>query len=178
MTQMGMEMVMTSYFKAPDKAKVVMSINGQDIVQLYDGTKGYMINPMTGSSEPQELPAAQADELKYNNSFRSGLTRYYKEGKLTLEGSENVTDKPAFKIKCIDGATTFIFFIDKSSWLPVKTTALVNGMSIEIFTVYSEINGLMVPKTTTTKAGGMEFVMTIDNVEVDVPLDDSIFKVK
>lgn len=177
MTQMGMEMIMTMYFKAPDKVKNVMTINGTDIIQVFDGTKGYIINPMAGTSDPQELPADQSNNLKNNGSFRSPVARYLKEGKLTLEGEENVKEIPAYKLKAVDGANTFYFFIDKSSYFPIKMSALVNGMSVDSYSDWVEMDGIMLPKTTTTQAGGMEFMMTLDKVELDIPLDDSIFKV-
>ena len=31
-------------------SKAVTSFNGQDIIQVFDGEKGYMINPMAGST--------------------------------------------------------------------------------------------------------------------------------
>ena len=36
--------------KNPNKIKVAYSFNGQEMVSVFDGEKGYMINPMTGSS--------------------------------------------------------------------------------------------------------------------------------
>jgi outer membrane lipoprotein-sorting protein len=178
MSQMGMDLIMTLYFKSPNKVKNVMSFNGSDIIQVFDGTKGYIINPMTGSAEPQELPADQSDNLKNNGSFKSPVARYFKEGKLTLEGEENVKERPAYKIKAVDGVNTFYFYIDKSSYLPIKMSALVSGMSVDSYTEWVDMNGLMLPKTTTTQAQGMEFVMTFEKVEIDIPIDDSVFKVK
>src|SRR5450759_5216159 len=55
MSGMGMEMPMVMYMKNPNKIKVVYSFNGQEMVSVFDGEKGYMINPMTGSSNPIEL---------------------------------------------------------------------------------------------------------------------------
>lgn len=178
MSQMGMEMTMTTWFKTPNKLKLILTFNGQDIVQLYDGTKGYMINPMTGSDAPQELPASQTENMKNNSSFKSPLSRYMKEGKLTLEGSENVKDKPAFKIKAVDGENTYYFYIDKSSFQPVKMSVTSSGILVDSYQEWGEVNGLMLPKRTTTQASGMEFVMTLESAEINVPLEDSFFTLK
>lgn len=174
--QMGMALGMTNYYKAPDKSKVVISFSGQEIIQVFDGTKGYMINPMAGNT-PQELPADQADNLKNNSSYKSPLTRYLAEKKLTLEGTENVNDKPAFKIKAVDGANTIYFFIDKSTWLPVRTSLVSGGMTVDTYQEWAEIKGLMLPKTSKTKSGVMEIIMTIENAEVNIPLEESFFKI-
>jgi hypothetical protein len=36
----------------------------------------------------------------------------------------------------------------------------------------------MLPMKTTTSASGMEIVTTFTNVEVDIPMEDSVFKIK
>ena len=38
---------------------------------------------------------------------------YFKDGKLTLEGQENVNDKPAFKLKANVGTNPIYMFVDK-----------------------------------------------------------------
>jgi hypothetical protein len=40
---------------------------------------------------------------------------------------------------------------------------------------YKEVSGLIVPMKTTTKAQGMQLVMNFTKVEVDTPMDDSLF---
>ena len=181
---MGMDMPMEMWMKNPNKLKTVTSFNGQDIIQVFDGEKGYMVNPMAGSLEPVEMTAEQIKQADRNNMFNNYMARYLKEGKLTLEGEENVNDKPAFKIKTdLDGTGTATMFIDKSSYLVVKTIATVNqgGMdvTVESFpTDYTETSGILVPMKTTTSAGGMEIVTTFTKVEVDVPMEDSVFKIK
>lgn len=177
MSQMGMDLTMTTWFKAPNKIRVVLSVSGMEITQVFDGEKGYMINPMSGSDAPQELPASQVETMKNNSSFKSPLSQYFKNGKLTLEGSENVKDKPAFKMKAVDGENVYYIYVDKASYLPVKTSVTTSGITVDSYQEWSEINGLMLPAKTTSQAEGMEFVMTFDNVEVNVPIEDSFFKV-
>jgi len=181
---MGMDMPMEMWMKNPNKLKSVTSFNGQDIIQVFDGEKGYMVNPMAGSLEPVEMTAEQIKQADRNNMFNNYMARYLIEGKLTLEGEENVNGKPAFKIKTdLDGTGTATMFIDKSSYLIVKTIATVNqggmDMTVESFpSDYTETNGILVPMKTTTSASGMEIVTTFTKVEVDVPMEDSVFKIK
>ena len=181
---MGMDMPMEMWMKNPNKLKSVTSFNGQDIIQVFDGEKGYMVNPMAGSTEPVEMTAEQIRQADRNNMFNNYMDNYLKEGKLTLEGEENVNGKPAFKVKAaIDGTSSAMMFIDKSSYLIVKTIANVNqggmDMVVESFpSDYTETNGILVPMKTTTSASGMEIVTTFTKVEVDVPIEDSVFKIK
>jgi hypothetical protein len=116
--------------------------------------------------------------------FKNTLAQYLKEGKLTLDGEENVNGKPAFKIKAaLDGGNTTTMFIDKSSYLLTKTTTNVTAsgvpMTVDAFpSDYKEVNGVIFPMKTTSSTQMGDFVMTFDKVEVNIPMDDSIFKVK
>jgi outer membrane lipoprotein-sorting protein len=184
MSVSGMELPMEIWMKNPDKIKTVTSFNGSEIAQAYDGEKGYSINPMTGSTDPVEMTADQIRDLSRNNMFQNYLSNYLKNGQLTLAGEDNVNGKPVFKINAkLEGGTSATLFIDKSSWLLVKTTADVNqggmAMTVESYpSDYKDNNGVMIPMKTTTSAGGMEMVTTFTKVEVDLPMEDSVFRLK
>jgi outer membrane lipoprotein-sorting protein len=184
MSVSGMELPMEVYMKSPDKIKTVTSFNGTEIVQSFDGEKGYSINPMTGSSDPVDMTADQVKELIRSNMFQNFMANYLKNGQLTLAGEEEVSGKPAFRINAkLDNGTNVAMFIDKASYLLVKTSADVNqgGMSVTVESFpsdYQETSGVLLPMKTTSSASGMEFVTTFSKVEVDLPLEDSIFKLK
>lgn len=184
MSMQGMEMPMVLWMKNPDKIKSITTFNGQDMIQVFDGQKGYIVSPMTGSSEPVEMTPEQVKQTLRSNMFQNFLANYFKDGNLTLVGEENVNDKPAYKIKAaVEGGTIIDLFIDKNSYLLVKTstTANVNGMNITMDSYpsdYTITNGLMIPMKTTTSAQGMDIQINFTKVEVDVPMADSIFKIK
>lgn len=180
---MNMDLPMEMWMKNPNKIKTVASFNGQEMIQVFDGEKGYIVNPMTGSSTPTEMNADQVNDIIKSNFFNNYLAAYLKDGKLTLDGSEAVNGKPAFKLKAALPSGTAYIYIDKESYLLVKSVADVNqgGMSMTVETYpsdYADNNGIMVPMKTTTTAGDMEMVTTFTKVEVDVPMDDAIFTIK
>jgi outer membrane lipoprotein-sorting protein len=184
MSAMGMEMPMVMYMKNPNKIKVTYSFNGQDMVSVFDGEKGYMINPMTGSSDPVQLTGDQLKRVNDNNVFKNQLVNFFKNGQLTLEGEENVNNKPAFKLKANAGSTPVFMLIDKGSYMLVKTSTTVNqmgnSMNVDSYmTDYVDINGVLLPKKTTAMANGMEAgLITFDKIEVNIPMEDSMFKIK
>lgn len=179
MSMMGMEMPMTMWMKNPNKIKTVTSINGQDMIQVYDGVKGYTVNPMTGSTAAVEMTAEEIKQTIRTNMFQNYMATYLRNGQLALAGNENVNDKPTYKLKAtIEGGTVLNLFIDKTTYLMVKISTSTSGMNFDSFpTDYTETNGFLLPMKTTTTAQGMEFVMKFTKVEVDTPMDDSIFKV-
>jgi hypothetical protein len=184
MSMMGMDMPIVIYMKNPNKIKSVASINGQEMIQVFDGEKGYMINPMSGSSTPVEMGADEAKQLLRSNVFNNYLDNYLKNNQLALEGVENVNGKPAYKIKAsIEGGNVIRIFIDKASNLMVKSVADVNqgGMAMTLESVpsdYTETDGVLLPMTTTTSASGMVFIYKYTEVKVNEPMDDSIFNLK
>ncbi len=179
MSVMGMDLPMTLWMKNPDKIKSVTSINGQDMIQVFDGTKGYSVNPMTGSTDPVEMTPDQVKQTLRTNMFQNYLAEALKKGQLSLEGEENVNDKPAFKIKYdADGIVSYID-IDKNSYYVVKTSTTNNGVVVDSYpTDYTETSGVVVPMKTSTSAQGMDMVMNFTKVEVDTPMEDSLFTVK
>ena len=185
MSAMGMEMPMEMFMKNPNKIKVVYSLNGQQMISIFDGEKGYTINPMMGSSEPIELTGDQLKQIQSNNVFRNEILNYFNKSQLSLEGEEEVNGKLAHKLKvAVTGGSPVYMFIDKSTNLLVKTSTTIDQMGTEMkvdsyMTDYTDNNGVVMPKKTTAMANGMEAaVITFDQVEVNVPIDDSVFKVK
>jgi outer membrane lipoprotein-sorting protein len=180
MSMMGMEIPMETWMKNPNKTKIVSSMAGQEVIQVFDGEKGFNISPM-GSVE---MKPEQVKETLRSNFFLNYLADYLKNGKLTLESEESINGKPAFKIKIdIDGGNLMYLFIDKGSYLVQKMSINVSqgGKTITVDsypTDYKETNGVLVPMKTTSSASGMEFSITIEKVEVNIPMDDNIFKVK
>lgn len=184
LSMMGMEMPTVMWMKNPDKIKTVTTVNGQDMIQAFDGEKGYTVSPMTGSTEPVEMTPDQVKQTVRSNMFQNSMANYFKNGQLALAGEENVNDKPAYKLKATtEGGQVIDMYIDKSSYFLVKTSTTTesNGMTVTADSYpsdYTETSGVMIPMKTTISAQGMDIVMNFTKVEVDVPMEDSIFKIK
>jgi outer membrane lipoprotein-sorting protein len=184
MSAMGMDIPIVMYMKSPNKIKTVTSINGQEMIQVFDGVKGYVVNPMAGSTDPVEMTPEQVAQTLRSSLFQNYLASYLKSGKLVFEGEDKVNDKPAYKLKAtLEGGNVVNLFIDKSSYFLVKTSTTTSqgGMTVSVDSYpsnYTETNGVMIPMKTNTSAQGMDMVLTFTKVEVDIPIDDSVFKVK
>ena len=185
MSSMGLEMPMVMQMKNPNKIKMSYSFSGQQMVSVFDGTKGYMVNPMTGSTQPVELTGEQLKQVQANNPFNNNeLINHHKTKRVTLEGTEDVNGSPTNKLKITPETGQPIYmFIDKKTGLITKTTTVVSQMgttmNVESFmTDYINVNGVVVPKKTSIRSGGMEVAaIYFDDIEVDIPIDDSVFKI-
>lgn len=186
MSQMGTDMPLTIYVKRPDLVKSVITYNGMEIVTAYDGEKGYMINPMTGSYDPQEIPAEQLGEIKKNNMFNNPLQSLFEENKLQLIGDEDVDGKATYKVMATMGEEKPVYYnFDKTTFMLVKTTTTVSQMGQEMtveafYKEYVMIDGYNFPKVTTSLVNGTIEAGSVyfDKIEVNTPIEDSVFKIK
>jgi hypothetical protein len=182
-SQMGMELPLTIMVKKPNMVKVLQEFSGMEIIIAFDGEKAYMVNPMTGSTDPVELPAEQAGSVQQYNMFRDTFMDNFKAGRVTLDGEEAIDGKPAFKLTLTNetGEKT-TYFIDKDSYLTVKTIQTVNqmGQEMEVETYIREhkvIDGIKFGTRIANFVNGAEMGgMTIETIEIDTPIEDSVFK--
>src|SRR5688572_26010908 len=69
-TMMGMEATMTVYLKRPSKLRQEMSVAGQNVVNGFDGTTAWIVNPLVpGSKGPMIISGPQADMLREQGDF-------------------------------------------------------------------------------------------------------------
>ena len=178
-----METLMVLSAKRPNLARAEISSMGNATVSGYDGTTGWMIMP--GSSQAQKLgePAiAKLAGSRIENSIGS-LARIKAGGnKVELLGKENVNGAPAYKLSVVlDGGVTMTYFLDAGSFLPVRivTRTFTNGQELESESYpgnYKRVGGILFAHSMEMRASGLTMQGAFDLIEVNVPLDDSLFK--
>jgi len=172
--------------KRPNKTWLEMKIQGRSFLRGYDGKNGWMTNPMTGSGEAQDIPAKELEEMEQTADMENSLGSFagLKKAGHTVEllGKEDVEGTPAYKLKVTrKNGRTETHWLDGASFLPLKSVAKVNqgGMEMEVESVvgnYKKIDGVMFAHSVEQKVQGKTAVqMTIEKVELNQPVDDSIF---
>ena len=93
-TVQGKELPLTVYAKRPNLNRQEISLPEGKVVQAFDGTTAWVINPMTGSAEPQAVPGAAADMMKNSADFDGALINYKAKGHtIELVGKETLRDQ-------------------------------------------------------------------------------------
>ena len=185
MAMMGFETNVTMWYKEPAMMKMEMVIAEKLMTFGYDGKTAWQISPMTGSDDPQEVTGAQAEQVKDNADMMSDpLVDYKKKGfTIDLEGKEDMEGTPVYKLKLTkkDGKVVY-YFIDAENYIELKTemTRTVNDreMTTEtFFGDFKEVDGVMMAHSMTIKMNGQDMGnITLESVELNVPLDDNFFK--
>ncbi|HEY8535090.1 MAG TPA: hypothetical protein VIL25_01530 [Vicinamibacterales bacterium] len=179
----GQQMPLTITLKRPNKVRQEMTVQGMQLVQAYDGEKAWALNPMMGPGA-QVIEGVQADTLK-NQSVIDGLLVGYKErgDRLEVVGPATVDGRKTWELKLTrtDGQVLRVF-LDAETYLEAQWAASVNqdGMDLDIATLmsdYQPVDGLMRPRTLRTRVNGQEVAsLSISNIEVNVPIEDSTFQ--
>lgn len=178
------EAPVTIKIKRPESMRMEMSVQGQNFVQAFDGSTAWVVNPFMGSPDPQKSDEDDTKAARDDADFIDGSLVDYKArgSKLELMGKEDVDGGPAYKIKVTKkGGTVEYEFIDAKTFLEVKSSGKRKQMGQEIDYVstpsdYKAVNGVMMAyKLSQTANGNPAMDLTVEKVEVNTPIEDSIF---
>ncbi|NQU55413.1 MAG: hypothetical protein HQ522_23090 [Bacteroidetes bacterium] len=180
-SQMGMEFPMEMKMKRPDKFRLEMEMQGQKMIQAYDGEKGWMIAPWL-SPDPQELVGDQLKQAMNQANFEGELYDYKKKGHaMEFAGKVNLEGKEAYRIKLSakDGSIEN-YFIDAETYLISKVKSKVSAMGQEVavekkMSDYKDFNGVFMATKmeSVTPMGNMNII--IEEFKIDQKFDDAIF---
>ena len=181
----GQEMPLTMYAKRPNMNRQEISLPDGRIVQAFDGTTAWVINPLMGSDQPQPMPGGIADMMKNSADFDGALINYKTKGHtIELVGKEKLGDKDVYHLKLtMKSGQVQHYFLDTESGLEVKTSAEVDtGMGPAKQTLdtemsnYKQVGGIMLPHTVRQFMNGNKMAeVSVTGVEFNAPVDDSIF---
>ena len=182
----GQEMPLTMYAKRPNLNRQEISLPDGRIVQAFDGTTAWVINPLLGTDTPQAVPGGVADMMKNSADFDGALINYKTKGHtIELVGKEKLADKDVHHLKVtMRGGQVQHYFLDAESGLELKTSAEVDlGMGGTKQTLDTEMSnykpegGIMLPHTVKQFVNGKPTVeMTVTAVEFNAPVDDAMFR--
>lgn len=136
----------------PNLVRVESSFEGQAMIEAYDGTTAWSINPLVGSSTPQRMPAGDAEVLIEQAAFDHPFLTYRERGvQVDYLGTEFVNAQQTHKLLFKRDRETYdIYFLDATTLLEVRKIShrLIKGSSVETVTDYENyraVDGLQVP---------------------------------
>jgi outer membrane lipoprotein-sorting protein len=183
-SQQGLEIPIIVQQKRPGSFRLDVTFQGKTQTQAYDGETGWKIDPFQGSSEPEKIAGDDLKEAQEQSDMDGSLVDYKDKGHtVELMGKEDMEGTPAYKLKLTlkNGDVRYIF-LDSQNYLELKVSSKrkTPGGEVEIDSYpgnYKPVNGLMMAHSVESKIKGQTlFTLTIDKVEMDVPIDDAIFK--
>lgn len=156
-----------------------VDVQGQKIITYVTKDKGWMINPMMGSTDAQPMPddalKAQAGRLSAGGDFYKYKDNGYTG---TLQGKEDVDGKSCFKVNLKKEAQDLTYYIDASTYYLSRIVAKVtmSGQEIEQVVNFSDYQktpeGYVFPhKSSTNNPQAGDIVNTVTKIEVNKTMD-------
>ena len=181
----GMEAPGSMIVKRPDMARLEFTVQGLTAVQAYDGKDAWQIMPFMGKKDPEPMSADDKKEMELTADMDGPLVDYKSKGhKVELLGKDKVEGTDAYKLKVtLKNGDVMMVYLDADSFLEIKedTKRMVRGSEQEIESSlgdYKEVNGLMFPFAIENGIKGSQEKekLTLSKIELNVPVDDAIFK--
>ena len=169
--------------QAPNKQHTTINIQGQKIVQAYDGNVAWWVNPFMSGPDPQIMPDEMAEEIK-RQVFENELIDYAAKGhQLELAGEETIEGAACYSLKLTkkNGDVEFHFF-DKDALVPIMIRTTIRtgdaqGQFVETYmSEYQEVEGLMFPHALETKFNGQpQQKISIQSIVLNESYPDTMF---
>jgi peroxiredoxin len=165
------------YWKKTNRIRIEVLLEGPTPgrdVRVFDGTKGWRINPMEGSTDPRLMSDKEVAGLREESDWLKELVDYEAKGhKVKLEGSEELEGKAAYKLKLTKSSGEVIqIFIDAKTFLEMRRVrghkAPWGEEIVQTIKVgdYRPVGGLLLPH----RVGE-----SVREYQVNRPIDDAIF---
>lgn len=180
----GLDIPMVTFVKRDGKARMEMSYQGMSLIRACDQNTGWMINPFQGTKDAEKLPAEEVKDMKKRAEIEGELINYKQKGyKAEFLGKDDFEGTEVYKIRVTDkdGDMTY-YFLDVSSYLILKENSKrkIGEKEIKAETLYGnyqKTDGVLFPMSIEFNEiggdGGQK--VTIDQVETNVNVDDSLF---
>ena len=179
----GMEFPIAVYSKRPNLEKVEIEVQGMQIVQAFDGTVAWHINPFQGDTEATKGDVDMTNEAA-KKRFEPDLIDYKAKGHMVeLLGDDEIEGAEVYKLKLTkkDGDEV-IYFFEKENHVPIMERAFANagpmkGQAVETYlSDYEEVEGLVLPTTFDSKVNGKTILQfTMKEIELNAEITEEVF---
>jgi outer membrane lipoprotein-sorting protein len=181
---MGVEAPFVVTVMRPNMARIEFTFQGMTGVQAFDGETAWMVMPFMGRTDPEVMPDDMAKDVIERADIDGSLVGWRESGhQVELLGMEETAGTEAYKLEVTkkNGDVEY-WFLDAEYFIPIKVegTAQVQGRTVEFETIlsdYKDVGGMMFAHSIEAKPKGAPSgqVITLDQIEVNVDVDDSIF---
>ena len=163
-----------------------VTIQGMTQVQAYDGSAGWQIQPFMGRKDPELMGEDDTRDLVDESDIDGPLVDYQAKGnKIEYLGHDTVDGDDVYQLKVtLKNGDIIYYYLDPDTYLEIKREKqrFIRGSvreSEEQLGSYKQVAGVYYPYS--IEAGvkndpSQHVVITVEKIEVNVPIDDSQFK--
>jgi hypothetical protein len=171
----------------PREVRETFAIQGMTVVQAYDGSTAWQINPFGGRKDPQRMGDDDTRDLLIDSDIDGPLVDYKAKGN-TAEylGHDTVDGDDALRLKVtLKNGDIIFYYLDPDTFLEIRkdTQEFIRGAVHENVIEpgsYKPVAGVMFPFSIASgpKNDPSSWQnVTMEKIEVNVPLESSEFAV-
>jgi hypothetical protein len=167
----GISGTLDIYGAAPDKSLVKINLGGVgDLVEGFDGTHGWMLQPMTG---PMLKDGKELAEKKFDADFYSDLHESDRYASMKTLEKTTFEGRPCYKVSLVrreGGEDVEYYDVEtglKAGASLTRESSMGSVSATQILSDYKSFGGTLLPTTMKQTAMGVEQVMKITSVEFD-----------
>lgn len=178
--------------KRPRRSRVEVTFNGQNAVQVFDGTNGWKLRPYLNRRQVEPYTSDELKSVVAQADLDGPLIGYAAKGTtVDLEGMEKVEGRDTYRLRLtLKNGTTQHVWVDAKTYLESKIEGAPRRLDgrlhpVEVyFRDYRTVEGLQIPFLLETKlqnaqpmAGAKQVSeqIILDKVEVNPDLNDALF---
>jgi hypothetical protein len=181
LSMMGNETSLTVYSKRPNLLRQEMKVNGQMVINGFDGLTPWIINPLVGDTRPIIVSGPRADMIREQSEFDGPLVDYKSRGlTVNVEGIELAGEQGLVHLRLTSASQQVRhLYLDAATYLDAKLMTEQGQMKLEqVFTDYRDVDGVQVPFVIRTLTNGVvQSEIKLKQVEFNVKMDDAMFRV-
>lgn len=180
------ELALVTLVKRPHSIRSDATLQALTVVQAYDGTAAWQINPFQGRKDPERMSSDDAKGFAEDAAdFDGALVDYQKKG-YTLDylGTEDIDGTEAHKLRVTrpNGDITFVY-LDPDAFLEIRTIdrRIEHGVPNETITDYGDyekVDGVYIPLSREywTKGSSDHQKIQYDKAQANVATADTEFQ--
>jgi len=168
----------------PNVIREAFTLQGMTAVQAYDGATGWQIQPFQGHKDPELMGEDDLRDLLLDADFDGPMVDYKEKGN-TVEylGHDVVDGDNALRLKVTQkNGDILYYYLDPDTFLEIRRDVQENirgsiKESVMEMGSYKPVGGVMYPFSlaTGTKANPSEQTITIEKIEVNLPIEKADF---
>jgi hypothetical protein len=176
----GLETTLTMYAKRPNMTRQEVAVGTQTVLNAFDGTTAWTVNPLTGSPAPTVITGPSVEVIRQESEFDTPLVDYKARGfTIDFVGAESVGGRRMLHLK-IGGKDRAPqeCYLDADTNLEARTVSQSPmGTLAQEFWDYRDVQGIKMPYSLRTLQNGTTVAtITVQSIELNGPMADSLFK--
>ena len=172
--------------KARQLLRQTFTVQGMTQIQAYDGSTGWQISPFGGRKDPELMGEDDTRDLVDESDIDGPLVDYQAKGNnVEYLGHDTVDGDDVYKLKVtLKNGDIIYYYLDPDTYLEIKREKqqFIRGSvreTEENLGSYKQVAGVYYPYSIEAGAKNdpsQHAVITVEKIEVNVPIDDSQFK--